>query len=85
MNDIDLSLVQRAVAGEKPAMEQLGRVTPGVTNTDTPLDLPAPREHMTHIGTAIRVVAYYRADPASKPRRDLVRLALQPFEINRSN
>lgn len=63
----------------------LGRVTPGVATTDAPLDVAALREKLSHIGEAVRVAAYYRADPASKPRRDLVRAVLQPFTSTRSN
>lgn len=63
----------------------LGRVTPGAVSTDAPLDVAALREKLSRIGEAMRVAAYYRADPASKPRRDLVRAALQPFTSTRSN
>ncbi len=63
----------------------LGRVTPGVTTTDAPLDVAALREKIAHIGEAVRVAAYYRADPSSAPRRDLVRAALQPFTFTGSN
>jgi RNA polymerase sigma factor (sigma-70 family) len=63
----------------------LGRVTPGVTSTDTPLDVAALRDKLSRIGEAMRVAAYYRADPTSKPRRDLVRAALQPFTSTRNN
>lgn len=62
-----------------------GRVTPGVVSTDAPLDVGALRESLSHIGEAMRVAAYYRADPTSKPRRDLVRAALQPFTSTRRN
>jgi RNA polymerase sigma factor (sigma-70 family) len=61
----------------------LGRVKPGAVTTDAPLDVVALREHVQSIGEAIRVAAYYRADPQSKPRRDLVRAALQPFTARR--
>jgi RNA polymerase sigma factor (sigma-70 family) len=63
----------------------LGRVTPGVASTDAPLDVAALRDKLSRIGEAMRVAAYYRADPTSKPRRDLVRAALQPFTSTRSN
>jgi RNA polymerase sigma factor (sigma-70 family) len=63
----------------------LGRVTRGVTSTDRPLDLVELRDKLSRIGEAVRVAAYYRADPTSKPRRDLVRAALQPFTSTRSN
>lgn len=63
----------------------LGRVAPGVASTDAPLDVVALREKLSHIGEAVRVAAYYRADPTSKPRRDLVLAALQPFTSTRSN
>jgi len=33
----------------------------------------------------MRVAAYYRADPSSKPRRDLVRAALEPLATTRMN
>jgi hypothetical protein len=64
---------------------ELGRVAPGVASTDAPLDVVALREKLSHIGEAVRVAAYYRADPTSKPRRDLVLAALQPFTSTRSN
>ena len=64
---------------------ELGRVTPGVASTDAPLDVVALREKLSHIGEAVRVAAYYRADPTSKPRRDLVRAVLQPFTFTRGN
>jgi RNA polymerase sigma factor (sigma-70 family) len=57
----------------------LGRVTPGVSSTVAPLDVAALRESLENIDAARRVAAYYRADPSSKPRRDLVRAALAPF------
>lgn len=63
----------------------VGRVTPGTTTSDAPLDVAALRQHIHHIGDAMRAAAYYRADPSSKPRRDLVRAALQPFTSARSN
>jgi RNA polymerase sigma factor (sigma-70 family) len=63
----------------------LGRVTPGVSSTDAPLDVAALREKLSHLGEARRVAAYYRADPTSKPRRDLVRAALQPFTTSRES
>lgn len=63
----------------------LGRVTPGVSSTVAPLDVPALREKLQSIAAAVRVGAYYRADPSSKPRRDLVRAALEPFTTRRMN
>ena len=63
----------------------LGRVAPGVASTDAPLDVVALRQKLSRIGEAVRVAAYYRADPTSKPRRDLVLAALQPFTSTRSN
>jgi hypothetical protein len=54
-------------------------VKPGATTTDAPLDVAGLREKIQNIGEAMRVAAYYRADPSSKPRRDLVRAALQPL------
>jgi hypothetical protein len=50
-----------------------------VTTTDAPLDVAALRATLEHIGEAMRVVEYYRSDPSSKPRRDLVRAALRPL------
>jgi hypothetical protein len=64
---------------------QLGRVKSGVTTTDAPLDVAGLREHIQNIGQAMQVAAYYRADPSSKPRRDLVRAALEPFTATRMN
>ena len=63
----------------------LGRVAPGVSSTVTPLDVAALREKLKSIDAAIRVGAYYRADPSSKLRRDLVRAALEPFTTTRIN
>jgi hypothetical protein len=63
----------------------LGRVRPGATSTDAPLDVAGLREKIQNIGEAMRVAAYYRADPSSKPRRDLVRAALEPFTATRIN
>ncbi len=63
----------------------LGRVTPGVSSTVAPLDVAALREKLKSIDAAVRVGAYYRADPSSKPRRDLVRAALEPFTTKRMN
>lgn len=63
----------------------LGRVTPGASSTVAPLDVPALREKLKSIAAAVRVGAYYRADPSSKPRRDLVRAALEPFTTRRMN
>jgi hypothetical protein len=60
-------------------------VKPGTTSTDAPLDVAGLREHIKSIGEAMRVAAYYRADPSSKPRRDLVRAALEPFTTTRMN
>ncbi len=62
-----------------------GRVTPGATTTAEPLDVPALREKLRGIEAAVRVGAYYRADPSSEPRRDLVRAALQPFSAGGVN
>jgi len=56
----------------------LGRINAAPT-TDQPLDVAQLREHVHQIGEAKKVAAYYQADPSSKPRRDLVRAALQPF------
>lgn len=56
----------------------LGRV-PAAATTDAPLDVARLRQELGRIGEAMQVAAYYRADPSSKPRRDLVRAALQPF------
>jgi RNA polymerase sigma factor (sigma-70 family) len=64
---------------------QLGRVKPGITSTDAPLDVAGLREKIQNIGEAMRVGAYYRADPSSKPRRDLVRAALQPLTTTNMN
>jgi RNA polymerase sigma factor (sigma-70 family) len=61
----------------------LGRVKPGATSTDAPLDVAGLREKIKSIGEAVRLAAYYRADPSSKPRRDLVRAALEPFTTTR--
>ena len=58
---------------------ELGRVAPGVTTSELPLDVAALREKLGHIDEAMRVVEYYRADPRSEPRRDLVRAALRPL------
>lgn len=58
---------------------ELGRVAPGVTTTDAPLDLSALRESLGRVGDAMRAVEYYRNDPPSRPRRDLVRAALEPL------
>ncbi len=63
----------------------LGRVVPGEVTTEVPLDVAALREQRSRIEEARRVAAYYQADPASRPRRDLVRAALQPFTSTRSN
>jgi predicted DNA-binding protein (UPF0251 family) len=63
----------------------LGRVRPGATTTDAPLDVAGLREHIQNIGEAMRVAAYYRADPSSKPRRDLVRAALEPLTATNLN
>ncbi len=63
----------------------LGRVTPGVSTMLAPLDVSALREKLKNIDVAVRVGAYYRADPSSKPRRDLVRAALEPFTTTRMN
>jgi RNA polymerase sigma factor (sigma-70 family) len=63
----------------------LGRVTTGATTTDAPLDVADLREKLSHLGDARRAAAYYLADPSSRPRRDLVRAALQPFNFTRSN
>ncbi len=63
----------------------LGRVVPGEVTTEVPLDVAALREQLSRIEEARRVAAYYQADPASRPRRDLVRAALQPFTSTRSN
>jgi RNA polymerase sigma factor (sigma-70 family) len=57
----------------------LGRAKHGVATTDALLDVAALSGKLRSIGEAMRVVEYYRADPQSKPRRDLVRAALQPF------
>jgi hypothetical protein len=54
-------------------------VAPGVTTTDAPLDVGALRDKLARIGEARRAVEYYRADPRSRPRQDLVRAALQPL------
>jgi RNA polymerase sigma factor (sigma-70 family) len=58
---------------------ELGRVAPGVTTTEAPLDVAALREKLGRIDEAMRAVAYYRADPHSTPPHDLVRAALQPL------
>jgi len=50
-----------------------------VMTTDRPLDVSALREQLRRIDEALRDVEYYRADPPSKPRHDLVRAALQPL------
>jgi RNA polymerase sigma factor (sigma-70 family) len=63
----------------------LGRVTPGATSTDVPLDVVGLRSHLKDIEEAVRVAAYYRADPSSKPRRDLVRAALETFAATGGN
>ncbi len=63
----------------------LGRVTPGASSLVAPPDLAALREKLKGIEAARRVAAYYRADPSSKPRRDLVRAALEPFTSRRIN
>ena len=68
-----------------PRAIALGRVAKGVASTDAPLDVAALREHISQIGEAMRVAAYSRADPTSKPRRDLVRAALRPFNTTRNN
>jgi RNA polymerase sigma factor (sigma-70 family) len=57
----------------------LGRVAKGRVSTEVPLDVKALRDRLSQIGEAKRAVEYYRADPESKPRRDLVRAALQPL------
>jgi RNA polymerase sigma factor (sigma-70 family) len=58
---------------------ELGRVAPGVTTTDAPLDVAALRENLARVREAMREVEYYRADPQARPRHDLVRAALQPL------
>jgi RNA polymerase sigma factor (sigma-70 family) len=58
---------------------ELGRVAPGVTTTDAPLDVAALRERLARVEEAVRAVEYYRADPHATPRHDLVRAALQPL------
>jgi RNA polymerase sigma factor (sigma-70 family) len=63
----------------------LGRVTPGQSTVLVPLDVGALREKLKSIEAAVRVGAYYRADPSSQPRRDLVRAALEPFTTKRMN
>jgi len=60
-------------------------VKPGATTTDAPLDVAGLREHIQQIGEAMRLGAYYRADPSSKPRRDLVRAALEPLNATTLN
>ena len=57
---------------------KLGRIPPHPT-TERPLDVRALRERLAGIGVAVRAAQYYRADPSSLPRRDLVRAALQPL------
>ncbi len=56
----------------------LGRIPPGAT-TDAPLDVAALRARLAGLEEVLRVGAYYRADPTSRPRQDLVRAALRPF------
>lgn len=63
----------------------LGRVRPGEVTTDVPLDVAALRDRLAHIEEARRVAEFYRADPTSRPRRDMVRAALEPFTSTRSN
>jgi RNA polymerase sigma factor (sigma-70 family) len=63
----------------------LGRIAPGAKSTDVPLDVGLLRERLKGIEEAMRVAAFYRADPSSKPRRDLVRAALEPFTATRVN
>ena len=58
---------------------ELGRVPPGVTTTETPLDVAALRQKLGLVGEAMRVVEYYRCDPRSRARQDLVRAALRPL------
>jgi RNA polymerase sigma factor (sigma-70 family) len=58
---------------------ELGRVAPGVTTTEVPLDVAALRERLAGIAEARRTVEYYRADPTATARRDLVRAALKPL------
>jgi hypothetical protein len=62
---------------------QLGRLPPGPT-TERPLDVRALREHLADVDVAVRAAQYYRADPSSLPRRDLVRAALEPFSLHLS-
>jgi RNA polymerase sigma factor (sigma-70 family) len=62
----------------------LGRVAPGRTTTERPLAVGELRASLAAIEPAQRAVAYYRADPASVPRRDLVRAALAPFAVRSS-
>lgn len=57
---------------------QLGRIPPEPT-TEQPLDVRALRRQLAGIPVALRAAQYYRADPSSLPRRDLVRAALEPF------
>lgn len=59
---------------------ELGRVAPGVTTTDAPLDVAALRESIGRVSEAMRAVEYYRSDPHARPRHDLVRAALQPLQ-----
>ncbi|HZH02817.1 MAG TPA: hypothetical protein VEY30_03465, partial [Myxococcaceae bacterium] len=81
--DANCGVVNPAAAcrchGRLRRARHLGRVTPGVMTTDRPLDVSALREQLRRIDEALRDVEYYRADPPSKPRHDLVRAALQPL------
>lgn len=60
---------------------QLGRVPPGQA-TEKPLEVAALRTRLAGIDVAMRAAQYYRADPSSQPRRDLVRAALEPFSTH---
>jgi RNA polymerase sigma factor (sigma-70 family) len=60
---------------------QLGRVPPDQT-TEQPLELAALRARLAGIDVALRAAQYYRADPGSLPRRELMRAALEPFSTH---
>jgi RNA polymerase sigma factor (sigma-70 family) len=58
---------------------RLGRCAPGVVSTDAPLDVVQLRTQIARVSEALRAEAYYRADPSTTPRRDLVRAAIAPL------
>ena len=58
---------------------RLGRVAPGVVTTDVPLDVAQLRDQIARVSEA-HAEAYYRADPQTAPRRDLVRAAIAPLQ-----